>query len=182
MQSYSFILALVLVAAVKGFAPVSEGRVGTQLHESLFDSIANMDLFAPKADQNSYGARAKKNLKLGEIKAGKSYVPSGLTAAQYDEIRKGQQKKKDENYKRNVAKAGVFEDYTEFYTKRGTDTKQEWAKDVNLGHRMAKTKFDWSGQKDTAFGGTTAAVKATAGKKRPAAKKGGKFSFSFGKK
>ena len=72
--------------------------------------------------------------------------------------------KKEANYKRNVAKAGVFEDYTEFYTKRGTDTKQAWAKDVNLGHRMAKTKYDWSGKKVQAT--TTAEVKGFFGKKK----------------
>lgn len=62
MQSYAVVLALVLVAAVQGFAPVSEGRVGTKLDASLFDNIAGMDLFAPKADQNTYGARQKKNV------------------------------------------------------------------------------------------------------------------------
>ena len=118
-------------------------------------------------------------MKLGEIKEGKSYIPSGLTAKQYDEVRKGQVKRKADNYAKNVAKAGVFEDYTDFYIKRGTDTKQGWAKDVNLGHRMAKTKFDWSGQKETSFGSTTAAVKTTAGKKAAPKKKG---KFSFGKK
>ena len=125
-------------------------------------------------------------MKLGEIKQGKSYIPSGLTAKQYDGIRKGQEKKKAANYAKNVAKAGIFEDYTEFYTKRGTDVKQTWAKDVNLGHRMAKTKYDWSGQNGTAFGSTTAAVKSKAGGKKAGVKKTGakkaKFSFSFGKK
>ena len=62
MQSYAVVLALVLVAAVQGFAPVSEGRVGTQLDASLFDRIADMDLFAPNKDQNTYGARAKKDV------------------------------------------------------------------------------------------------------------------------
>merc|ERR1711924_145481 len=47
-------------------------------------------------------------------KQGKSYVPSGLTAKQYDEIRKGQVRKKQENYAKNVAKAGIFEDYTDW--------------------------------------------------------------------
>jgi hypothetical protein len=62
MQSYAIVLALVLVAAVQGFAPASQGRVGSKLNESLFDKVANMDLFAPKKDQNTYGARAKKNV------------------------------------------------------------------------------------------------------------------------
>eukprot|EP00531_Pseudo-nitzschia_arenysensis_P019687 CAMPEP_0116119474 /NCGR_PEP_ID=MMETSP0329-20121206/2659_1 /TAXON_ID=697910 /ORGANISM="Pseudo-nitzschia arenysensis, Strain B593" /LENGTH=149 /DNA_ID=CAMNT_0003613175 /DNA_START=55 /DNA_END=500 /DNA_ORIENTATION=+ len=146
MQSYAFVLALVLVAAVQGFAPASQGRAGSQLNESLFDKVANMDLFAPKKDQNTYGARKAKNLKQGEITS-KSYVPQGLSASDYAALRKKEAAKKEANYQRNVKKAGVFEDYTEFYMKRGTDTKQGWAKDVNLGHRMAKTKFDWSGKK-----------------------------------
>ena len=102
-------------------------------------------------------------LKVGEITKG-SYVPQGLTASAYADIRKKEAAKKEANYKRNVAKAGVFEDYTEFYTKRGTDTKQAWAKDVNLGHRMAKTKYDWSGKKVQAK--TTAEVKGFFGKKK----------------
>jgi len=228
MQSYTFVLALVLVAAVQGFAPVSQGRAGSQLSESLFDKIANMDLFAPKKDQNTYGARDKKNVSLWGIQrivfylqllkdtmngenvwtfvfvygelikvheklkcrdclsivfwhsifsnklvfqlqigtiTSNSYVPQGLNAKQYAEIRKKEQAKKQANYKRNVAKAGVFEDYTDFYTKRGTDLSQDWAKNKNtLGHRFAKTKFDWSGKKMAAT--TTAEVAVKKGKKR----------------
>lgn len=110
-------------------------------------------------------------MKVGEITS-KSYVPAGLSAKQYSQLRKNEQGKKDANYKRNVAKAGVFEDYTEFYTKRGTDLSQDWAKNKNtLGHRFAKTKFDWSGKKTPVAATTTAAVKS------PVAKKG-----KFGKK
>merc|ERR1712238_581273 len=95
---------------------------------ALFDRVANMDLFAPKKDQNTYGARKKKDLRMGKITEGKSYVPSGMSAAQYDSIRKRQVAKKASNYARNVAKAGVFEDYTEFYIARGTDLDQDWAR------------------------------------------------------
>ena len=103
-------------------------------------------------------------MKVGTITS-KSYVPQGMTAKQYSQLRATEQKKKEANYKRNVAKAGVFEDYTEFYLKRGTDTNQAWAKNKNtLGHRMAKTKFDWSGKKVAAT--TTAAVSAGKKKKR----------------
>ena len=102
-------------------------------------------------------------MKIGEITKG-SYVPNGLSAKDYAALRKKEASKKEANYKRNVAKAGVFEDYTDFYIKRGTDTKQAWAKDVNLGHRMAKTKFDWSGKKVQAT--TTAEVGVKGGKKK----------------
>jgi len=137
------------VASASAFAPAPNGeRASTQLHKSLFRTISEMDLFAPKKDQNDYGARSKKNAKIATL-GNNSYVPDGLTRAQYEKLRKDQVSKKDANYNKNVKKAGVFEDYTEFYTKRGTDTKADWKKSVTLGHRMAKTKFDWSGNKDT---------------------------------
>lgn len=100
-------------------------------------------------------------------------------------------KKKESNYAKNVKKAGIFEDYTEFYTKRGTELNQSWKKDVNLGHVMVKTKFDWSGGKDNkeidstnlvnkkkAAAKKTVAAKKVAAKKTTAAKKkaGGKVA------
>mmetsp|Transcript_28450 Transcript_28450/g.28804 ORF Transcript_28450/g.28804 Transcript_28450/m.28804 type:complete len:187 (-) Transcript_28450:351-911(-) len=173
-----FVAVVLAVTAVQGFAPAASqgGRTGTQLQKSIFDAISDMDLWAPDKDSNEYGARNKKKLSIGEIKKGKSYVPDGLTASEYSNIRKKQQKSKDDNYKRNVAKAGVFEDYTEFYTKRGTDADMEWAKNKNtLGHRFAKTKYDWAGTKGTNFGTTTA--DQTKDKKLQAKKKRGKFSF-----
>ena len=120
---------------------------------------------------------------MGKITKGKSYVPDGLTADQYDNIRNKQVKRKADNYARNVAKAGIFEDYTDFYTKRGTDLDQDWAKNKNtLGHRFAKTKFDWAGQAGKSFNDTTAAS-ADKKKKAGAEKKKPKISgWSFGKK
>ena len=81
---------------------------------------------------------------MGEI-TDKSYVPAGLTAEQYKKVRAEQAAKKAANYAKNVKKAGVFENYTEFYKKRGTDTGDSWFKTATRGHRMAKTKYDWSG-------------------------------------
>merc|ERR1712119_220973 len=104
----------------------------------IFEKIADLDLFAPNPDVNTYGARNKKTLKTGKITEGKSYVPAGLTAEQYAKVRAGDSKKK----------AGIFEDYTEFYKKRGTDISEAWSKSVTKGHRMAKTKYDWSGSQD----------------------------------
>ena len=83
-------------------------------------------------------------LAVGDITE-KSYVPAGLTADQYKKVRAEQAAKKAANYQKNVKKAGVFEDYTLFYKKRGTDTNDAWFKTPTRGHRMAKTKFDWSG-------------------------------------
>ncbi len=78
----------------------------------------------------------------------KCYVPAGLSKKEYEKIRSADVAKKEANYQRNVKKAGVFEDYTAFYTKRGTDTKQAWYKDANRGHRMAKTKYSFDTTKD----------------------------------
>jgi hypothetical protein len=58
----SVVIALGLVATTQGFAPVSQGRVNTDLSATFFDTIFGMDLFAPKKDQNEYGARNKKNV------------------------------------------------------------------------------------------------------------------------
>lgn len=126
-------------------APVKEAPKGGK---SIASTIFGMDLFAPQADQNDYGARGRKNLKQGTINAGSSYIPSGLSADEYNKIRKEATTKKEANYQRNVAKAGKFLDYTKFYIERGTDTDQSWAKSVTKGHRMAKTKYDWSGEED----------------------------------
>ena len=105
-----------------------------------------MDLWEPVKDSNDYGGRSKKNLKTGTL-TDKSYVPFGLTKAQYEKIRSEEAAKKDANYQRNVKKAGVFTDYTDFYLKRGTEENGSWMKLPNLGHEMAKTKYDWSGEK-----------------------------------
>jgi hypothetical protein len=145
--------ALLVVASVTSAlafvpsTPVSTTTTTTtQLHESLFKKISNMDLWAPVADSNDYGARSKKKIATGKL-TDKSYVPAGLTKAQYEKIRAEADKKKDANYQRNVKKAGIFIDYTDFYLKRGSDEGGSWLKLPNLGHRMAKTKYDWSGEK-----------------------------------
>mmetsp|Transcript_28172 Transcript_28172/g.68578 ORF Transcript_28172/g.68578 Transcript_28172/m.68578 type:complete len:155 (+) Transcript_28172:23-487(+) len=135
------IALLSLLGLAASFAPSQVGRVDTA-QNALFDQIFGMDLFAPNKDVNDYGARSKKKITTGKIGSG-SYVPAGLTAAEYQKIRDGEDKKKKANYDRNVKKAGVFEDYTEFYLKRGTDKNQKWKKSATLGHRMAKTKYDF---------------------------------------
>jgi hypothetical protein len=116
----------------------------------------------------------------------KSYIPSGLTAAQYNDLRGAAVSKKKANYERNVKKAGIFEDYTDFYIKRGTDTKSSWKKDVTLGHRMAKTKYDWDKLSDKPLYVKTAEEKkkkAAAAKKAPvkkdAKKDGPRKLFNF---
>ena len=149
MRSIAFILAF-FVASGAAFAPTTQTKYSFALNESLFAKIANMDLWAPVSNSNEYGARDKKNLKTGKITEGKSYVPAGLSAAEYNKIRSDAEKKKQEKYTKNVKKAGVFQDYTDFYIKRGTDVSQKWAKSVTKGHDMAKTKYDWSGKQNDA--------------------------------
>lgn len=83
-----------------------------------------------------------RQLKTGKIGAN-SYVPAGLTASEYQKIRDREEAKKASNYERNAKKAGIFEDFTTFYKKRGTDTSQGWVKSPTRGHRMAKTKYDF---------------------------------------
>ena len=68
----------------------------------------------------------------------------------------------------NVAKAGKFLDYTKFYLDRGTDTNASWYNSVTGGHRMAKTKYDYSGKEgdEPAYTGLTPKEKKAAGKKK----------------
>eukprot|EP01082_Thalassiosira_pseudonana_P014018 g12564.t1 g12564 contig6:2164860-2165686(+) len=145
-EKVSAALVIASVASTSAFT-VQNGnaRQSTQLNESIFKKISNLDLWAPVADSNDYGARSKKNIKVGQL-TDRSYVPMGLTKAQYEKIRADEVAKKGANYQKNVAKAGKFENYTEFYLKRGTDLGGSWFNAPNKGHKMVKTKYDWSGQ------------------------------------
>lgn len=72
-----------------------------------------MDLFEPNKTQNDYGARAgKKSTGVAKLNDN-SYVPFGLTKAQYEKIRSDEVAKKAANYDRNVKKAFKFQDYTD---------------------------------------------------------------------
>ena len=145
-MKFSALLVAASVATASAFVPSTRSASSsTQLNESIFKKISNLDLWAPVADSNDYGARGKKKIVTGKLTE-KSYIPTGLTKAQYEKIRAEADKKKAANYQKNVAKAGVFDDYTEFYLKRGTEVNGSWMSLPNLGHRMAKTKYDWSGE------------------------------------
>lgn len=96
-MNYTALVALLLASSATAFAPATtNGRVETTLSakksaepqkkKSLAGRIFDLDLFAPVADQNDYGARSKKKIVTGNI-TDKSYVPSGLTKAQYEKIR-----------------------------------------------------------------------------------------------
>ena len=158
-MKYTALFALLLASSATAFAPATtNGRVETTLSakksaepqkKSLAGRIFDLDLFAPVADQNDYGARSKKKIVTGKI-TDKSYVPSGLTKAQYEKIRAEERARKEANYKAKMAKAGIFEDFTEWYKQRGTDLNQSWVKSVTRGHTMVKTKYDWSGTQQDA--------------------------------
>ena len=150
MKASTIFTAAACVASASAFAPsASAPQSSTQLNESIFSKISNLDLWAPVKDSNDYGARGKKaSTGVGAL-SNRAYVPSGLTKAQYEKVRADEAKKKDANYQRNVNKAFKFQDYTEFYLKRGSDENGSWMKLPNRGHDMAKTKYDWSGETDT---------------------------------
>ena len=134
-MKYTAAASIALLASASAFAPApSSGRVSVA-REALADKIFGLDLFEPNKDQNDYGARAKKNIKVGSLGAN-SYVPAGLTKAEYEKIRAAEAKKKEENYQRNVKKAGVFTDFTEWYAKRGTELGGDWKKKVTLGRKL----------------------------------------------
>merc|ERR1719188_1179425 len=145
MKAFALFVAAT-AATASAFAPSPKAPMTTQLSESLFKRVSDMDLWAPIKDSNDYGARGRKNLGTAKL-ADRSYVPSGLTKAQYERVRADDSSKKNANYQRNVAKAGKFLGFTTFYTQRGTNESGSWMKAPNRGHRMAKTKFDWSGDK-----------------------------------
>lgn len=88
---------------------------------------------------------------MGEITSN-SYIPAGLTAAQYAKIRKEEEAKKKAKYEMNVKKAGKFLGFDDFYNKRGTDADGAWLKAPGRGHTFAKTKYDYSGGKDETKG------------------------------
>jgi len=138
------------VKGKKGKAKVADKKGGKTVSARIFE----MDLWAPVADSNDYGARRKKNLVANGQLSKKSYVPAGMTKAQYEKVRAKGAKTKKDNYDRNVAKAGKFSDFYAFYKNRGTDTKDSW-RDVTNSHTMAKTKYDWQGDDDMGGFGST---------------------------
>jgi hypothetical protein len=77
-----------------------------------------------------------------------SYVPAGLSAAEYQKIRDRDEAKKNANYSKNVAKAFKFTDFTQWYLNRGTSEGGKWLNAPGLGHTFAKTKYDYSGGKN----------------------------------
>lgn len=140
------LVVLSLAASASAFVPSTSSSRPSVAREALADRIFDMNLF--DKDNNKYGARDKKQkYKTGAL-TDRSYVPSGLTKAEYEAIRKKEVAKKEENYKKNVAKAFKYTDFSDWYAKRGTELAQGWKKTVTLGHTMAKTKYDWSGVAD----------------------------------
>merc|ERR1719275_278276 len=141
-------VAATAISSASAFAPASppvKSSTSTALNESLFKKVSNLDLWAPVSTSNQYGARSKKNVKTGQL-TNRSYVPTGLTKAQYEQVRKEADNKKNAVYAKNVKKAGKFKRFSDFYQGRGTTVGGSWMNEDNRGHIMCKTKYDWSGE------------------------------------
>lgn len=71
-----------------------------------------------------------------------------MTAEEYKKVRAKDAAKREANYQKNVAKAGKFTDFTEWYAKRGTDESGKWLNAPGRGHTFAKLKYsDSDGKK-----------------------------------
>lgn len=116
-MKHAAIVALLLVSSANAFVPASSnGRVETSIaakkqaapeKKSLAGRVFDLDLFSPVADQNDYGARSKKKIVTGKI-TDSSYVPNGLSKAQYEKIRAGEKARKEANYKAKMAKVCLY--------------------------------------------------------------------------
>ena len=116
------------------------------------EQVFGMDLFEPVKEQNDYGARSKMSkLKQGKLSSN-SYVPAGLSKAEYEKVRAADAAKSNANYQKNVAKAFKFQGFDEFYNKRGTTEGGNWLSAPGRGHTFAKTKYDFSGEKEDGKG------------------------------
>jgi hypothetical protein len=146
MKASTILTAVACVASASAFSPAAKAPQSSTQLNGLFKTISDLDLWAPVKDSNDYGARGKKQSSNTGSLSSRSYVPSGLSKAEYEKVRADAGKKKDANYQKNVKKAGIFQDYTDFYMKRGSEENGSWMKLPNRGHDMAKTKFDWSGE------------------------------------
>ncbi|EEC48672.1 predicted protein [Phaeodactylum tricornutum CCAP 1055/1] len=163
MKVIALLVATLSVATA--FAPqVVSSRSTTALNEKFWDKVAGMDLFAPNPDINKYGQRGKK-VKQGSI-GSNSYVPAGLSLSEYQKIRQKDVAKRDASYKRNVAKAGKYTDFTDWYVKRGTEEGGGWLKAAGRGHTFAKLKYEDLSQQKKYDGTGNIFGKKTSGKKK----------------
>ena len=141
-------LCSLLAAASSVSAFVSQSQLQQQVRthsvarEALADRVFGMDLF--NKEGNKYGARAKKDLKVKPL-GSNSYIPNGLSKAEYEKIRAAEFAKKQANYQKKASVAFKFEDFTQFYLSRGTQEGGSWLKAPARGHKMVKTKYDWEG-------------------------------------
>ena len=111
----------------------------------------HFNFYAIQPTDTTTTATKNPQLKDGSI-GSNSYVPDGLTPEQYKQVRAQEKAKKEAKYAKNASKAGKFEDFTKFYLQRGTSEGGSWLKAPARGHRMVKTKFDWSGKKNDSKG------------------------------
>lgn len=124
-------------------------KSGTTVTKAVFE----MDLWAPVKDSNQYGARRQKSMAVGKLSKN-SYVPAGMSKADYDKIRTNEKQAKTNRYNKYAAKKDEYGDFQDFYVARGTDKNAAW-KSVTNNHAMCKTKYDWQGDNDMAGFGST---------------------------
>eukprot|EP00555_Chaetoceros_dichaeta_P004380 CAMPEP_0198263850 /NCGR_PEP_ID=MMETSP1447-20131203/13836_1 /TAXON_ID=420782 /ORGANISM="Chaetoceros dichaeta, Strain CCMP1751" /LENGTH=196 /DNA_ID=CAMNT_0043952597 /DNA_START=23 /DNA_END=613 /DNA_ORIENTATION=- len=163
-----------LFAAKKKFVPSKKAASakGAKKSVTLSQRIFDMDLFSPVKEQNDFGARntMKKDFKTGTLSKN-SYVPQGLTKAQYEKVRSADSTAKKNNYNKFFSKVGTTLGFYEFYKGRGTDTSQGWKDKVTAGHVFAKTKYDWQGDDDLSGSNTPKSEQVKTMKKKKAGKK-----------
>ena len=138
----SLLAAATAASAFVTPSQLQQVRTHSVAREALADRVFGMDLF--NKDGNKYGARAKKDLKVKAL-GSNSYIPNGLTKAEYEKIRAAEFAKKQANYQKKASTAFKFEDFTQFYKSRGTQEGGSWLKAPARGHKMVKTKYDWEG-------------------------------------
>jgi len=119
-------------------------KEGTRVTTAIFE----MDLWKPVSKSNEYGARRGKDIRQGKL-AKNSYVPAGMSKAEYEKIRTTESRKKTDRYNKYAAVGEEYGDFQDFYAQRGTDSNAQWRGTTN-GHTMCKTKYDWQGDGDLA--------------------------------
>ena len=77
-----------------------------------------------------------------------SYVPSGMSKAEYDKIRTKEKQSKEQKHNKYAGKKDEYGEFQDFYAQHGTDKNAAW-------RTMCKTKYDWQGDDDIAGFGST---------------------------
>jgi len=113
--------------------------------------IFGMDLWAPISKSNDFGARTGKKLQAAAL-GRNSYVPEGLSKADYMKVRNNDDQKKKKQYSKVMSKVGSSTSFYSWYKSRGTDKGDKWLDADGRGHAFAKTKYNWGAEDDDISG------------------------------